>query len=60
MLEGEAGAGDGGETDATIPRSPVASRVSPRMSLLLIGGAAIAGIVVMCLAVVALAIWHAS
>ena len=60
MQQGDVETVAGGEDGDDASRSTVASRVSPRMSLLLIGGAAIAGIVVMCLAVVALAIWRAS
>ena len=41
-------------------RRPRTSRISPRLSLLLIGGIALGGIGCMCLGVVALAIWQAT
>ena len=60
MLDGGDEADDGIQADAELSRPPPTSRISPRLSLLLIGGAAMAGIVVMCLAVVVLALWQAS
>ncbi len=39
---------------------PRVSPISPRLSLLLIGGVAIGGLACMCLAVAALAIWRAT
>jgi hypothetical protein len=60
MLDGGDEADDGMQADVESSRPMSTLRISPRLSLLLIGGAAMAGIVVMCLAVVVLALWQAS
>jgi hypothetical protein len=45
---------DEGARPATTPRR---GAISPRLSLLLVGGVAMGGLVCMCLAVVVLAVW---
>jgi hypothetical protein len=57
---GEGGTNAVEEVDDASPDRQRAPKISPRLSLLLIGGVALGGIACMCAGVLALAIWQAT